>query len=284
MRLIVLITLNLIALTSYFLWHPQEFFSGINSVANYSNSTIDSIFYAKEVRIKGQQRLNEYEIREKLPVRLSNAYWHYFSGDVVQKLHEHPLVDSASVKGCPEASFFSWSCFEVTVHERTPKFIGILGHEAWLLGEDGSYILNLTAKGTSTKDLKKVSGDIRQTVVIKGLLDKNYSVEVLQAWIERLSKVVEIVEDKARLNISTISLVDAGELQILFREQNFNARFDFQGGDLSRVYEQADRLSKVIADNRSQLTQVAEIDLAFKKIAVVKFIEKVEKKVNTQTR
>src|SRR5437016_3916545 len=101
MRIIFLATLNLIAVTLYCLWYPQDVWSGLGSVSNFSSSTYRSVFYGRDVYFVGLKHIRNADLSAKLPRDRSNLWWHTFPSDVVAGIRQNSMVESAEVSSCP---------------------------------------------------------------------------------------------------------------------------------------------------------------------------------------
>ncbi|MCB0339117.1 MAG: hypothetical protein KDD53_05915, partial [Bdellovibrionales bacterium] len=61
-----------------------------------------------------------------------------------------------------------------------------------------------------------------------------------------------------------------GEVEVAFEDKGYSVIFDYSGQDLGRLQEQARRLTALNKQLQGHEEQIREIDLAFRRVAVVK--------------
>ena len=163
-----------------------------------------------------------------------------------------------------------WGCFVAEIEEREPAFIATVGRELWALGSDGAF---LAPVGTADDDvgfrLLKAAGE--RPKILRGLSAGTPSPNGVAARFQFVHEALAVIERETRRTVADLSLEQSGELLILFRDADFQVRFDGLGDDMERLMVEAQRLAALLAEIQAELPRVSEIDLAFERLAVVKF-------------
>jgi hypothetical protein len=219
----------------------------------------------KELNISGLQVLNRVDILKELPVSKSVAWWLTNAREVEAALEKNVLVQKATVHRCSD---FSLRCFEISIVERQPTFIAALGDRVWLIGEDGGFITPIPRKQFEAKGVNVVPG--KTPILVEGLLSESVSPDLAKARIQYVKLVIGAVENELALRVSWVGLRDNGETALKFVGRDFEAVFDVADQDMGRVREESQRLKTVLSQLGDKAADVARIDLAFDKVAVVK--------------
>lgn len=265
MRLLLLLSANIILAGTFFIWQPEELIAPINSFGEGLGRTIKEYYYNKEVRIEGASRLSPDEVRKHLPLQRSNLWWLLNEDQIEKTALKISLVQSSEVSGCEDKN---WGCFKVKINERRPRYIALIGQDPWLLGEDGGFIEPIKPGGSPL--LKRITPDLKSAITIKGLLEKEFSPDILQSKINLISEIVRIIEDETKLKVREIDYGKDSDATLKFAHYAFKVKVSLESANLARVRDQAQRLRMILGEIRGRSNSIDEIDLAFEKVAVVK--------------
>lgn len=251
---LVFLSLTALVFGSGYIIDPEAFRTG----AEFLGEVTDEALYSREFRIHGLQRVSRAEILERLPQEESNFTWIFSPEHVVQRMKQDARIKEASLKRC---SFFSFSCFELEVVERQPAFITQLGSRPWLVSEDGGFI-------------RPLEQEVQPALpVVEGVLTESLSPELMKSRLAYVAKAIKILEDVLGAKAEQVVLSKSGELSLSFKELPFPVIFDGSRSDFSRLEIEAARLKKILARPGVNFRDIEKIDLAFKRLGVVKLKE-----------
>jgi cell division septal protein FtsQ len=117
--------------------NPAIFHRAWAAVTTAGSETVSQ----KEVRIEGLKVLPRAEVERVLPYDRSVLWWHVNGTDIQSKVAESPWIDEATVESCPGGALRSWGCFVLAVKERTPRFLGLVDNERWIIDSEGAFIM-----------------------------------------------------------------------------------------------------------------------------------------------
>ncbi len=223
-------------------------------------------FQDKEVRLEGLKWLSRTEIERVLPLERSVVWW-LFNAPVVQaKVAESPWVGGVAVERCGESMLSEWGCFVVSVKERAPRFLAVVDDEAWVISEDGSFLL------PAESAMKENSEDrYRGLVTIEGLASRHQSPDLVRSQVALAATVIESLEKALKLRVKGVDFLGRGDVSVSFERLAFPIVFSASRDAAVSLQEQGERCAKLLTQLNGRLNEVDKIDLAFSQVGVVKF-------------
>ena len=267
MKLLLIFFLNVFFYGYLFFWQPQTAWQDLQKASDLCFDSVDSLIYDKRVSLSGLNRLDVEDLKEIIPSHKSVIWWLINSSEIEKKLLSNAYIQQARLSRCKG---LRWGCFEIEILERKPKFLALLGGEVWTLGDDGGFIAPIKHKSVDFGIKENFKQDLKEAVLIKGLLERQYSPDILEAELARLIKVLEIVEDETKLKVQELVMQVDSDLSLKFHLYDFSVKIEFRDENLNKIKDQAQRLRKVLSATRADIKEIAEIDLAFDKLAVVR--------------
>ncbi len=261
-------------------------------------------WFTKEIWISGTKLVDRHEIEALLPQKESVLSWMLHREQLSALLRGHPLVRDARVEGCDEQW---WGCFRIQVTERDAFFIAVIGRRGWVIGEDGGVMTPLpgtwpsknelgvsaalarpvVAKGqksalssseTSTsavnsKNSSHLAG--KDLTVVEGLGDEHESPDTLRIRFSQAVRVIQLLDSALNRGVSELRFEPGREILARFADTSWSARFDIGGDEQweDRLGDQAARLVALIEKYPERLIDATQVDLAFERIAVVRYPE-----------
>ncbi len=224
-------------------------------VSSEFKGVFDSFWYQKVISVTGLKAIPEFEIIEKLPAERSVGWWNSNLDQIGADLQKDPRIKSATISRCSDRAM-PLDCFEVKIQEREPSFVTEFGGNTWLVGDDGGFI-----RPVSTSDkfqLPKVIG-------MRG------SLQLVRNVCNRVALAIADIDKIVGRRLDSLLIDENGELKTTFDGIPFVATFSFSGFDEITIADQARRLVALLEVKREQIATIKEVDLAFDKIAVVKY-------------
>ena len=230
-------------------------------------------FYEKRVVFTGLELLDEEELRTQLPWDKSVPWWLCKTGAVVSKLRHNPFIGQVELSRCGR---FSWGCFTVFVRERRPELVALVGAQVWLVGEDGGYLAPLPLKREGIKMLRgeglwKIA-DVRLPIV-EGVSGADASPDATKVRYQFVSKAIRAFEEEGDYQVERVRLESNGELEVKLRGLDFGVHCDVPRDNFDLLKEQIQRLKALLTEFKGDYRRIESIDLAFKKVGVVKLRE-----------
>lgn len=272
MRVVLIVTLLLIGSTLLIVRYPSNARLALSAVTEYSSQVSDAVFYNKQILFKGNKYLSSRDLETLLPLQKGNLWWSLNSDKIIAAMKSEPLLADVSIHGCADAGYLSWGCYEIHVIEHEPSYIALSGDRAWLVSGNGGFIAPLV-KSTESPSLAitKLTSQASEAVKIRGLFDAHYSPEVIEAKLKVVSLTIEQINQEVGLKVDQVNILQGGELEMIFKGQNFLTVIEFGEGEIERIRDQARRLNKVLLDNKERLNEIERVDLGFNKMAVLRF-------------
>ncbi len=250
MRYVLLAGIVLIAITT--LWLKPLSRQTPEYLLDSLSSSLDDLFYTKEVRFDPELKEENSTLRDLLPLHSSTAWWLMNGSTISAILTQDARVQAANVGRCWGKL---WGCFEIKITLREPAFVAELDGTSWIIGKDGGFL-----KPASAADLNVLP-------LVSGL---GSDLQGVKSWLDYLNRVLPIVQSESGLTVRSIKLMKNGELLLSFREGNFTARFDYVVDDWARLKNEASRLRLLVAEMKGNISTVREFDLAYDRLAVAK--------------
>ncbi len=260
MRFILAFALLLGALSAVVWKYPDLLPQGLHAVSDRAERLLND----KEIEIEGLSVLTRADILKDLPLHETILWWKTHGREVEVSLERNPLIQDATVMSCAEKSL---NCFDIQIKEREPAYIVNLGDRVWLLGADGGFITPVPKKEFLLKGAGIVHARVAP-VIVEGLLEESASPDVVKGRIAYVRSVIEVVEPETGLKVRAIEVRSNGEASLRFHGYDLRAVFDAGAEHLDRVREEARRLKTVLDNFGDQATRIAQVDLAFDKVAV----------------
>lgn len=218
----------------------------------------DKVLYEREIRWSGLETLAPEDLGARRLSIKSNFWWEMNTSAVEAELLRGGLLSSAAVHRC---SGLRWACFEIGVQERKPAALVALKDQIWLVGHDAGYMLPLA------EDRARALLD--RLPLLSGVTGGELSPEAARGRLEHALRATARIEKAAALDILNVEVRADGELQVRFRSSPVSAVFSADPG-LDRIDTEAQRLRRIMDEFDQGAESVAQIDLAFDRVAVVK--------------
>jgi hypothetical protein len=227
------------------------------------------LWFDKEVEISGISADYEEIIRQALPLERSSVWWIVNRSSIAARLAMLPRVQSASLTSC--AGSWGFRCFQLDIQERYPYAVALLADHAWIVGRDGGFIQPLQNVRSSDDVQTFIEGSSAALVALDGVQGKEGTLDLVRGRLQYTADIIRTIESEVPLRVTRVSLEQNGEARVSFKGRSYVAIFGFMGSDLSTVGQEARRLNHLLPriDQRGGI--VKEIDLAFQKVAVVRF-------------
>lgn len=225
----------------------------------WTSAQVHNIFFRKDLIVSGNNFLKREDILAHLPQRRSVLWWLTHSAALEEMVRRNPRVVHADVRGCER---LSWRCFEIEIGERQPSLIALVKREAWVVGDDGSFMHSYDPRQRYEVPLP----------IIKGIAGEN-APEIIRARLFHVKRAIDLIERETGLRVSEATLSNSGELEAQFLGRSFQGIFDLSQADVNQVSTQAIRLSRILSEFNPDLMKPAKIDLAFNNQAVVTLVQ-----------
>lgn len=259
----------------------------------YVSSALARSWYDKEIWISGTMRVDRRELERLLPQEESVLSWNLHLQQLGALLRAHPLVQDATVERCSDAW---WGCFSIRVLEREPFLVAVVGKRGWVIGADGGVMTPLPGTWGVEKSTEKSvdstrgaagnpPGDVlqldpppahlagRDLPVVEGLGDEHESPDALRVRFAQAIRVVRVLGDALQREVTRIRFEPGREMRVQFAATPWRVVFDISGDERweERLQEQSARLVALIEQHPEQLENAEQVDLAFERIAVVRY-------------
>ena len=244
--------------------------SALHTAWNGGAAAAYRALYEREVRVEGAGLVSKVEIERLLPRDRSTVNWLVEPMAIEARVAAHPLVRRARVHPCSRWLVNSWGCFVVEVEERVPAYIATVGRELWALGNDGVFLAPV-GKDDDDVGLQLLRTTNDRPRVLRGLTIGNAAPAVVAARFQYLQEAIGVIEKETEQRIQDVTLEANGELMMLFRDAGFRVRFDAAAEDIPKLRVEAQRLRELLSELRADLSRLEQIDLAYDRLAVVKF-------------
>lgn len=244
-----------------------------NAGIERAGATVDELLTQRELRFSGLNYLREADLLELLPREESNAWWRLHLMDIEGALVRHPWIRRAQVAPCEDLAL---RCFTIEVQERSPLFLALDGAQAWLVGDDGSFLAPLPAPEDAPS--ARVTLRLRNRTydalpVVYGLVSEGSSPDAARMKTQYVVDALNRIESQVGRPISQLRLRPNGELEVRFEGLRLLAVFDRDTGDGERLVTQTRRLRALFEELEERIRLVQQVDLAFDKLAVVRFVD-----------
>jgi len=246
------------------------FLGAKTEVLNSVHELASDMAYDRDFEVSGLNVLNSYELIELLPAEKNSLWWRLNTKTLQGRLLAHPLVESAQVQPC---SFFQFSCFSLSLVERSPDFILLSDQSASIIGSDGGYIAPLPAFQNLHSFVEMIDQTFPEAVLLKGLFQDKSSPDIARARFLNIKKSIDTIEEETSYRVHSLELRDRGEALLKLRGLPFMIVFTLEGEDAGRAREESRRFRKVLSELEGKFHLVKKVDLAFDELAVVSFKE-----------
>ena len=255
---------------SWYLWrHPVM--EPVRLTVSLWDNELSRWWREKEIRVAGTHTLSDSEVLESVSVNASVATWHLNGQGVTSLLSRNPWVRNVTVRGCEGEREWSVRCFTLDVDERAPLFVSVGKEGAWLIADDGTVLEEEKSPERTLGVRARYSFDKREVPRVVGLMHRDTSPEVMQGRLRYMATAMQVIQSSTDLDIEQVKFESNGELTVRFYDHKFTATFDFVKDDLQALRQEGNRLRRMLSEFKGDLSRVEAIDLAFNKIAVVKF-------------
>lgn len=234
---------------------------------------ISKILQNQKLEIKGNKYLKETAIEKLLPEDRSIFWWLINKDSVEKDLLKNALISSANIKKDPRC----WlGCYTLTIKERIPTYVVFLNSQAWIVGNDGHFILPIPGVSSESQLDKYLKVTENKLILISGVVDPSMSSDVAtspdftKARISYINSVVPVIESEVRRSVKSLTMAANGELEVVFNDITPKAVFEYNGDDLSHIGKSAKRFFSVLQKFAGREGELKQVDLAYDKLAVLK--------------
>lgn len=260
--------------------------SSFQSVLSQSHENLQHLAFTKEIKIRGLKHVSEQDVRESLPLEKSIFWWWLNPGRVVSDLLANNYVADVKIQPCSGWLLSDWGCFSLRVIERKPTYLAVIDDQGWLVGEEGAFMFpvehlsiespsDTTTANVLNYDISQYRQEYGDLKVISGISRKNSSPELVSARFDYTVKAIKNIERVSGLKIDAARLLPNGELLTQISEPSIRARFNFAKDDWDVLKEESERLATLLKEYKGNEKEIAEIDLAYQRLAVVKVVPEV---------
>ncbi len=248
-------------------WGYAHFSGASKDFERAMANTVERIRFDKELRFQGLDLLERADLEALVPTERSNFWWEFNRGDVASSLREHALVSAVEVARC---GTLEWGCFSVVVTERRPEFVTEFGGKAWLVSADGAFMGRAPRSALDESNTPRAAFN---PVLLKGLDFDRSSPDTLKARLDLIRTAIAEIEAGGGEEVRTARLIGASDLEVRFESRTFTVTFGLPDGDTERLRDEVARYNRVLEELGEKHRLVRSIDLAFERVAVVKFIQ-----------
>jgi hypothetical protein len=249
---------------------PERARAFVSAVAHRS----DRLWNEKEVWISGVSFVNRQDLESLMPKEESVLSWTVNGERIESALRSHPLIKDATISPCAGSW---WGCFSVSVVEREPRVVILVGERGWLIGDDGGVMTHLPAERSAAiaRGAEIAEFSTGRVPVIDGIVQADESPDLVKARLSQVIQVIDSISGSLNLDVDSVRVKKAGEMHVSFLGVPWSAVFDARLDDqwLSRIQDQTARLSALRTQHEGSLESAREIDLAFERVAVVRRAE-----------
>jgi hypothetical protein len=246
------------------------------------------VLYQKRINFEGLNLVKAPELMKLIPAERSVVWWLVNRDRVTQELVRHSLVRTATLRSCTRFAILDWGCFTFAVEERVPSFAALIDEEVWILGQDGGLLFpversEFEASPLNTilaRHLKRPVGSEKR---LKMLQIAGNSPDLIHARLDYTRSALEIIEEHSKLEVSLARCAHDGEIRARFEGYPFEAVFDYTPGTPKTLITESQRLGVLVKQFGARAQTIRLIDLAYNKLAVVRFSEIVDKESKDKT-
>ena len=243
---------------------------------------LETILYQKNVQFKNLSLVRDSELSPLLPQDKSVPWWLFNKQEVETQLLRHSLVRKATVRTCDRLAITNWGCFAIDIEERQPAFAALIEDEVWILGQDGGLLFPVSHREFEQESLKKIlskhlARDMSADVRLKILQVAGKSPDLIHARLSYTRKALEIIEQESKLEVAMARCSKHGEIRANFEGYPFEVIFDYAENSPDTLATEATRLAALVAEFGQRAQAIKLIDLAYNKLAVVRFNDSEQK-------
>lgn len=260
MRLLFTALVTSTVLLLHGLDNPDLVRRGVTGIETWGHSVLQD----KDIRIEGLRALSRTEVERVLPLDRSVFWWMANTPVVQARVADNPWIGDVSVERCGDGWFSEWGCFVVSVTERHPKYAAMVDNEAWIIADDGTFLIPVGGTGNVTVDLDRL-------VHITGLASRSASPDIVRAQLALAKNSIDALERTVSHPVRTLEFGQKGDLIIGFADLPFPIIFTSSPDSGISLEEQAVRCSRLLAELSGRFEDVEKIDLAFERVGIVKF-------------
>ncbi|HMO02013.1 MAG TPA: FtsQ-type POTRA domain-containing protein [Oligoflexia bacterium] len=224
---------------------------------------IESQLFERRLQFSGLQRLTEKELIASLPHDHSNLWWFMNRRHVIKELRKNNWIASASLSTCSRP--FEPVCFMIEIKEREPRYVALSEKGSWALDSQGEIIGPLKENQINQTELTVIEGAFKGS---PGLFEKNLSVAL---------KLLSVLREQGLPEPSRVLVGDEDQYQLAFPGNSYIVNFSGAQPSYQNFSKQGERLKIILSQVQSDLAKIREIDLAFDKLGIVKFVDTEER-------
>lgn len=245
------------------------------------------MLYDKKVQFTGLSLVAEEELNRLLPMQNSVPWWLLSRESVETILLRHSLVKKAELRTCDRFAVTNWGCFVLDIEERRPAYAALIEDEVWILGQDGGLLFPVSREKFEKESLNEIlSRHLARRVVgdqaLKMLQIAGSSPDLIHARLEYTRRAVEIIERHSGLEVALARCAHDGEIRARFEGYPFEVLFDYKVDAPKTLTTESERLASLIKEFGARVQTIELIDLAYNKLAIVRFQEGQDRSDKTQ--
>jgi hypothetical protein len=234
--------------------------------------------YDKVINYGGLSLVRREELDRLLPMQNSVPWWLLSADNVESTLLRHSLVKKAELRTCDRFAVTNWGCFEIQIEERRPSYAALIEDEVWILGQDGGLLFPVAREKFESESLQKIlsrhlARDVSADAKLKMLQIAGSSPDLIHARLEYTRRAVEIIEKHSKLEVALARCSHDGEIRARFEGYPFEVLFDYRVDAPKTLTTEAERLAALIKEFGARVQTIELIDLAYNKLAIVRFQE-----------
>ncbi|MFM1848741.1 MAG: domain, FtsQ-type [Pseudomonadota bacterium] len=259
--------LVVLAVFNLAVWGYGYYSGDLKPFVRAMGGAVERLRFSKDVRFAGLEILDRGDLSARTPLERSNLWWEFNRAGVAAALQEHPLIKSAVVTRC---GTMTWGCFEVAITERQPEFVTEFGGKVWLVGADGAFMGRAPRAALEGEETPRAGFN---PVILKGVDFDHSSPDTIKARLDLIRTTIDIVESVVGHRVLSATLVGGSDVALRLEGRPYTITFGLPDGDTARLTDEVARYVRLAAELGEKHRLVRSIDLAFDRVAVVKFIE-----------
>lgn len=224
---------------------------------------LSNFLFQSQVRVEGNRKVSNSEILSLIPEQLIIWDWRFNNKEILRDIKKISLVKSAEIEPC---SFFSLNCYVIKILEHTPQFLMEDKGASWFISNDLTYLFSMPKHLDARKESKRL-----KLPFIK--LSPNLTDNQTKQATKYAYDIINVLKSELQYKVSEIDFLPNGEFKVFFFDHDFWVSFSELDGSFEKLKTEIARLNEVINNSSGKLHVLQGIDLAFEKMAVVKFKE-----------
>ena len=231
------------------------------------------LFYQRTLRIVGVNQTMAERVSALLPQQNSNLWWFSHLPSVERMIALDAHVAKVDVSICRDGWLPRLGCFSIAVTPRQAEYLVLAVTEVRLVALDGVVLESVAIKDFNSLAERIIDSGEATPRVLRGIYKDQPSSDIATARFARVVNSVKQLESQLVRRIESIEFVNSGEIEVRLDGTKFPVRFNIDS--LTSLNDQADRFSRLEREISGKLDLVEMVDMAFDKLGVVRYSQRV---------